>query len=108
MKRTSLFLVVAVLAMFAANVAGAAGTPGVDRREARQRARIHQGWQSGELTRGERARLNAGQRRVHRMEWRAKRDGHVGPWERRHIQRAQDRQSRHIYRFKHNARGRAC
>ena len=82
------------------------GTPRIERREWRQEQRIRQGWQSGELRRGERARLRAGQRRIDRMEWRAARDGRFSGMERRRIDRAQDRQSRRIYRLKHNRRTR--
>jgi len=81
-------------------------TPRVDRREWRQHARIRQGWQSGRLTRREHARLRAGQLRVHRMEWRAKRDGHVDRFERRRLTRAQNHESRAIWRLKHNHRSR--
>jgi hypothetical protein len=59
---------------------------------------------SGQLTRGERARLNAGQRHVYRMERRAGRDGVFTRHERMRIERAEDRQSRRIYRLKHNRR----
>jgi hypothetical protein len=83
-----------------------AGTPRIDRREARQHARIGQGVHSGRLTRGEAFRLRAGQRRVHRMERRAKADGRVSLRERAHMTRAQNRQSRAIWRLKHNGRTR--
>jgi hypothetical protein len=106
-KRIRFILVTLALATLGATVASAnTATPRVDRRELRQRARIHQGWQSGQLTRGERTRLRAGQRRVHRMERRAKRDGHVNRFERRRLTRAQNHQSRQIYRLKHNRRSR--
>src|SRR5437762_4228726 len=79
-------------------------TPRVDRREARQHARIHRGVASGRLTPGEAARLRAGQARVHGMEYRAKADGVVTPGERVRITRAQNRQSRQVFRLEHNAR----
>lgn len=79
-------------------------TPRVDRREARQHARIHQGVRSGQLTRGEARALRAGQLRVHRMERRAKADGFVSARERAALGRAQNRQSRHLWRLKHNGR----
>jgi hypothetical protein len=79
-------------------------TPRVDRREARQHARIQQGVRSGELTPREAARLRAGQRHVQRMEYRAKADGRVTLRERAQLGRAQARQSRHIARLKHNGR----
>jgi len=106
MKKISLILLAGVLASLVSSAA-LAGTPRIDRREAWQRARIAEGRRSGELTRRETARLNAGQRRVHRMERRAGADGFVTRGERRRIERAQDRQSRAIYRLKHNQRRRA-
>jgi outer membrane biogenesis lipoprotein LolB len=102
-----LFTLALAVSTLAAGVASAnTATPRVDRREWRQHQRIREGWRSEELTRGERARLRAGQRRVHRMEWRAKRDGHVDRFERRRLNRAENRQSRRIYRLKHNRRSR--
>jgi hypothetical protein len=105
MKRILMGLVLATLLITTAGVASAnRATPRVDRREARQHARIHQGVQSGRLTPGEAARLRNGQRHVHRMERVAKSDGVVTPGERVRIARAQSRQSRQIFRLKHNAR----
>ena len=106
MKRVHLVLLAGILASLVASAA-LAGTPRIDRREARQHARIAQGVRSGELTRGELGRLRAGQRRVHRMERRAGADGIVTRAERRRIEREQDRESRAIHRLKHNDRRRA-
>ena len=106
MKRILMALLVAVMATTAAGAAFAGTwTPRIDRREARQHARIHQGMRNGTLTPREWTRLRVGQRHVRRMEWRAKSDGHVGPYERRAITRAQNRQSWRIHRLKHNGRG---
>lgn len=71
-------------------------------RNINQEKRIQQGMASGELTNREAARLEAGQARIGRIEARAGRDGHVGPHEQAHIRQAQDRQSRRIYRQKHD------
>lgn len=100
-------LVIVLSGVLASLVAGAAiaGTPRMARREALQRARIVEGRRSGQLTRGERARLRAGQRHVARMERRAAADGVYTRAERRRIERARDRQSRTIWRLKHNRRG---
>lgn len=107
MKRIlNVLLVVAAMTTLASFASANTATPRVDRREARQHARIHQGVRSGALTRGEAARLRMGQRHVHRMEMRAKADGRVGPRERARITRAQNHESRAIYRMKHNARTR--
>lgn len=103
MKKIVVIMLTGVLASLIASAA-LAGTPRIDRREARQRERIAEGRMSGQLTRGERARLNASQRHVARMERRAGRDGVFTGRERMRIERAQDRQSRRIHRFKHNRR----
>ena len=105
MKKLSVILLAGVLASLVAGAAFA-GTPRIDRREARQHERIADGRRSGQLTRPEVARLRAGQRRVHRIERRAVADGIVTRGEGRRIERVQDHESRAIYRLKHNARRR--
>ncbi len=107
MKSLRVMLFAAVLTLAAASVASAhTGTPRVDQRQANQHARIAQGVRSGELTRGEAARLRAGQAHVRRVERRAKADGQVTLRERARLDRAQDVQSRRIARLKHNGRTR--
>jgi len=104
-KVMGVMLAVAVLVVLGASMASACtSTPRVDRREARQQARIAQGVRSGRLTPGEAARLEHGQARVDRVEDRAKADGVVTPRERARLARAQNHQSRRIHRLKHNAR----
>ena len=98
----ALFLTLTLTTAVAAVASAQTATPRIDRREARQHARIHEGVRSGELTRGEAGRLRAGERHVDRMETRAKDDGVVTPRERARIGRAQNRESRRIYRLKHN------
>lgn len=105
MKKMSIMVLAGVLASLLASAAFA-GTPRIDRREARQGVRIVDGRMSGQLTRGEMARLRAGQRHVRRMERRAESDGIVTRRERWRIEHVQDRESRTIYRLKHNARAR--
>ncbi len=94
----------AVIATTFAGMASASVTPRVDRREARQWVRIHQGVRSGQLTRGEAMWLRGGERRIRCMERIAKSDGVVTPRERLRLQRALDRESRAIFRLKHNHR----
>ena len=103
MKKSRVILIASVLASLVASAAFA-GTPRIDRREARQHERITEGRRSGQLTRGEARRLRVGQRHIRREERRAKRDGFMTRAERRRIERSQDRQSRRIYRLKHNGR----
>lgn len=105
MKFVRILVLVAAFAALSSIVASAhTASPRIDRREARQHHRIAQGVRSGELTRGEARRLRAGQLHVHRMERRAKADGIMTPRERARIGRAQNVQSRHIARWKHNQR----
>ena len=105
MKAFRILVFSGLLAVVSASlVAAHPVTPRVDRREARQHARIRDGVRSGELTPREAARLRAGQVHVHRVERRAKSDGVVTLRERARMERAQNRQSRHIARLKHNRR----
>ena len=105
MKKTGTILIAGILASLIASAA-LAGTPRMERREARQDARIAQGCRSGQLTRPEAMRLRVRERRIERAERRAGRDGFVSRGESRHIERIQDRQSRRIHRLRHNARHR--
>lgn len=105
MKTLRALMLTMAATMLTATIASAhPATPRVDRREARQHARIHQGVRSGELTRAEARALRAGQRHVQRLERRAKADGRVTVRERARLHRAQDVQGKRIYRFKHNGR----
>ncbi len=97
-----MWLTLTLAALTATMASAQTATLRIDRREARQDARIHQGVCGGELTRGEAARLRAGQRHVGRMESRAKADGVVTPRERARIGRAQNIESRRIHRLEHN------
>ena len=78
------------------------GTARIDQREANQERRIEQGVKSGSLTRKEARRLENDQAHVQKMETRAEADGKVSARERARIERAQDRESRRIYREKHD------
>ena len=113
MKRITMMSLAAAALLALAGTAFAAtatttrtSTPRIDRREANQHARIHQGVKSGALTKPEARNLRHGQRHVRRMEHRAKADGVVTNRERARITTAQNHQSRKIYRKKHNARTR--
>lgn len=79
-----------------------AATPGIDKRQAEQQRRIDQGVQSGQLTPKEATRLEKGQARVQKMEDKAKADGKVTAKERARIQHAQNVESRHIAKEKHD------
>lgn len=77
-------------------------TPRADARQVAQRARIHQGRQSGEITNREAATLNKQQRHIRRAERRAESDGVVTRREKRRLEKKQDRANRTIRRAKHN------
>ena len=103
MKRNRAMMVALVFGMLLTTSAGAnVATPRVDRREARQEHRIANGIRSGQLTRREAFRLERGEARINRMQWRSEADGRVTPRERVRLSRALDRESRRIYRLKHN------
>ena len=76
----------------------------IDRRQARQKARIRDGWVTGELTRHERKRLVKKQRKIARMERRFGADGKITRGERKRLIRAPDRASEKVFRLKHNDR----
>lgn len=71
-------------------------------RNINQQQRIAQGVRSGQLTNREAGRLERGQSRENRMEARAGADGHVGRNEQRHMQMAENRQSRQINHERHD------
>ena len=77
-------------------------TPRIDQRQANQERRIEAGEKSGALTGQEAARLEKGQARVQRMEDKAVADGKLSAKERARLENAQDRQSKKIYRQKHD------
>jgi hypothetical protein len=105
MNRMKIMVMSALLLVAFASLAHA-GTPGVNKRQANQRARIHHGVVNGELTRHEAVRLRAGQRHIRRVERRAKADGVVSARERAHLHRMQNHESGKIWRLKHNGRNR--
>ncbi|MBC7779320.1 MAG: hypothetical protein H7125_04375 [Proteobacteria bacterium] len=71
-------------------------------RNLNQEARIAQGLRSGDLTNREAARLERGQAHSGREQFRAGRDGFVGVYEQRQVQRTEQRQSRHIAAARHD------
>src|SRR5947209_2412661 len=105
MKAAATVIAVAVVGLFP--VAASAQTVGSEvQRDVNQQRRIEQGLKSGSLTNREAAKLERGQARVNRAEARAGADGKVGPNEQRRIQKAENKQSKRIYREKHDAQTR--
>lgn len=72
-------------------------------RNVNQQQRILQGDKSGTLTNRETARLERGQSHVDAREGSVARNGHVSASEQARTQRAENRQSRRVYRKKQNA-----
>ena len=99
-----------VVCAIAARVVGAApalAQGSINKRQARQQSRIYQGIASGELTRREAARVEAQEARIAVREARARRSGNgLSPREHRMLERSLSRESRTIYRQKHDAQNR--
>jgi hypothetical protein len=72
-------------------------------RNINQDKRIEAGVQNGSLTNREVGKLERGQAKVSNKEFVAGRDGHVGAAEQKRIQSAENRQSKRIYKQKHDA-----
>jgi len=72
-------------------------------RNVNQQQRVQNGMDNGSLTNREAGSLERGQAHVDRREANAAASGHVSAREQRGIQRSENRQSRRIYRKKHNA-----
>ncbi len=77
-------------------------TPVIDRREHRQERRINDGVRTHELSRGEARNLRGDERRLNRDRRMAMADGHVDRRERAYLRHEENRNSRAIYREKHN------
>ena len=105
MKHLNLAAIAAavVLASSLPAFAQSTDTPRIDRREINQQKRIADGVASGQLTPRETKRLEKGERHILKAEQAAKADGVVTPQERRRLTRMEDRQSRRIYKEKHDA-----
>jgi hypothetical protein len=102
MKKSMLIVALAVIATAPAF----AGTPRLNAREHNQMGRIHQGVQSGSLTRPEARRLSVGEARLNLNEARAKSDGVVTAAERARLHNEASRESARIYRQKHDTQTR--
>lgn len=76
--------------------------PRTDARQGAQRAKIHEGRVSGDLTQKESAALNSQQRHIRRTERKSEVDGTVTRREQKKLDRKQNRANRNIRRAKHN------
>ncbi len=100
MKLTKLFIAAAFVVI--ASAANAQNTPVIDNTQKTEKKRIREGVKSGEINKAEARRLRKEQRRIARMERRAKADGTVTRAERKRIKREQRAASRHIAKEKHD------
>lgn len=96
-----------IMALFVAAIASTGiyaqnQTPGINQTQKDQKARIHQGVKSGELTKGETKKLVNEQRKINHEKQLAKADGKVTPVERKIIKHDQKKANKHIYKMKHN------
>lgn len=102
--KKSMMILAAAAALTASAFAQAPTGPMIHERKEVQQQRIANGVNNGSLTPGEAARLEHKEARINREEraYRAQNGGRLTPSERRHITRQQNRESRRIYRAKHN------
>jgi hypothetical protein len=75
-------------------------------RDVNQQQRIENGVRDGSLTKHETAKLENGQSRTDKAEYRSARNGRIGAAEQARVARAQNRQSGRIYRQRHDAQQR--
>ena len=102
LKRIGIALALTTLPALAFAQSDTTSTPRIDKRQANQERRIEQGEKSGALTPKEAGKLEKGQAHVQRMENKAVADGKATAKERKHIEHAQDKQSKKIYHEKHD------
>ena len=105
MKKIFSLLVLVVFVLGASAVSMAAHR-GINARQHREQNRINRGIRSGELTRLEARRLEAGLVRINRFERHARSDGYLSPRERARLQHQLNRESRAIYRQTHDRQDR--
>ncbi|MBB6094742.1 hypothetical protein HNQ60_003629 [Povalibacter uvarum] len=106
MKGPMTMTVVAALLLTATVADAGTRDPGVNARQQNQRARIHQGVRSGELTRRETRHVAESQRDIRQLERAYKSDGTLTGAERRDLHHEQNQASREIYHQKHDAQDR--
>jgi hypothetical protein len=104
--RLGIRLAAAFVCVFVGSAIGASAQ-GINARQARQQARIYRGIASGELTLPEARRLEAQEARIAAIEARDRRSGDgLSAREHRQLERDLNRESRNIYRQKHDGQRR--
>jgi hypothetical protein len=94
---------IAAAMIFTVSAYAQTATPNIDQRQANQEKRIEQGVKSGELTAKETARLENREAKLQADKQKAKADGVVTKKERAKLQHEANRDSKAIYRQKHDA-----
>ncbi|MGZ3239166.1 MAG: hypothetical protein ACXWJK_02100 [Burkholderiaceae bacterium] len=93
-----------LLSTFAVSAFAQTNTPRIDQRQENQQQRIDNGVKSGALTAKETNNLDKREAKLEADKQAAKADGKVTPKERRKLKREENRDSKAIYKKKHNAR----
>ncbi|MGZ5819171.1 MAG: hypothetical protein ACXWJD_10535 [Burkholderiaceae bacterium] len=93
-----------LLSAFAVSAFAQTNTPNIDKRQENQQQRIDNGVKSGALTAKETNNLDKREAKLEADKQAAKADGKVTPKERRKLKREENRDSKAIYKKKHNAR----
>jgi Tfp pilus assembly protein FimT len=94
-----------LLFSFLAGIAAPSAMAGeVKDREENQQDRIAQGIRSGELTKGEAARLEKGEAKIEKDRQKALSDGKLTPKEKKKLNREENKESKKIYKAKHNGK----
>ena len=96
-------IAVLITLVFAGSAFAQTATPNIDKRQANQEKRIEQGVKSGELTTKEANRLEKRDAKLQSDKEKAKADGVVTKQERAKLQHEANRDSKAIYRQKHDA-----
>ncbi|MEI9944251.1 MAG: hypothetical protein WDN26_08480 [Chitinophagaceae bacterium] len=81
-------------------------TASAQQRDGIQRQRIQRGFETHQLTRGEKFKLKKGQFHYRHEKRRAMRDGRVGPMEKRRLHKMRMHNNRETFRMRHNGRRR--
>ena len=100
--KTNLIITLAFLVFAFSACSFNTATPGINERQANERARIRQGVASGEVTRTEAAPLRNREADIRQDKKAAKADGVVTRDERQDIRKDEKQASRAIYRQKHD------
>ena len=93
----------AIALAFAGSALAQTATPNIDKRQASQEKRIEQGVKSGQLTPKETANLEKREAKLQSDKQKAQADGVVTKQERAKLQHEANRDSKAIYRQKHDA-----